>query len=93
MRRLVFGLLVLAACGTAAAGQPPPPGLPDAANPDCLPARREGRPGARGEQARHHLQVRHRDHGHGTDLDEPEKLVFSHPGIKGEYVAPPPAAG
>lgn len=86
MRRLVFGLLVLAACGTAA-GQPPP-GLPTPRLQNVFPA---GAKAAAAPQVKLFSLTFTLDTEltvNGTDLDEPEKLVFSHPGIKGEYVAP-----
>lgn len=75
MRRLVFGLVLLAACGTAAA-QPPPPGLPAARVQHVFPL---------GVKAGTSVEVTVT----GTDVEEPEKLLFAHPGIKGEYIAPP----
>ena len=88
MRRLVFGLVVLAACGTATAQPPPPPGLPSPRIQGVFP------PGAKASpQPRVHLfgvalNLNTQVTVTGTDLDEPEKLLFSHPGIKGEYVGP-----
>src|SRR4051794_9658839 len=75
MRRLVFGLLVLAVCGTAAA-QPPPPGLPSPRVQHVFPM---------GVKAGTTVEVTVT----GTDVEEPEKLLFAHAGIKGESIAPP----
>ena len=75
MRRLVFGLVLLAVCGTAVA-QPPPPGLPSARIQYAFPS---------GVKAGTTVEVTVT----GTDVEEPEKLLFSHPGIKGEYIQPP----
>jgi hypothetical protein len=73
MRRLVFGLVLFAACGLAAAQ--PPPGLPSARVQFVLPS---------GAKAGASVEVVVT----GTDVEEPEKLLFSHPGLKGEYAAP-----
>ncbi len=86
MRRLVFGLLVLALCGTAAAQ--PQLGLPSPRLQYVFP------PGANAGPTpivRHFGLVIPMDHVitvTGTDLDEPEKLLFSHPGITSEYIEP-----
>lgn len=74
MRRLVFGLLLLAACGTAAAQ--PPPGLPSARVQHAFPG---------GVKVGTTVEITVT----GTDTEEPEKLLFAHPGLKGEYIAPP----
>ncbi len=78
MRRLVFGLVLLAVCGPAVA-QPPPPGLPSARVQSVFPL---------GVKAGTSVEVTVT----GTDVEEPEKLLFAHPGIKGEYIAPPKEA-
>lgn len=82
MRRLVFGLAAVAACALAAdsAAQPPPPGLPSPRVANVFPA---------GAKAGTTVDVT----VNGFDLDEPAALLFSHPGIKGEYAPPkdPPA--
>lgn len=75
MRRLVFGLVVFAACGTAAA-QPPPPSLPSPRVQHALP---------NGVKAGTNVEVTVT----GTDVEEPEKLLFAHPGLKGEYIKLP----
>jgi hypothetical protein len=80
MRRLVFGLLLLAVgslavCGTAAAQQPPP-GLPSPRVQHVFPM---------GAKAGTTVEVTVT----GFDVEEPEKLLFAHPGLKGEYIAPP----
>jgi hypothetical protein len=86
MRRLFFGLLLLAVCGTAAAQ--PPPGLPTPRIQTVYP------PGAKAGPSPEYrlfgIVVRSAPDitVTGTDLDEPEKLLFSHAGIKGEYLAP-----
>jgi hypothetical protein len=89
MRRAVFGLILLAACTTVAAQQPPPPGLPSARLQHAFP------PGAKAgpppKVVRFGIVIT-RDHEVtvvGNDLDDPEQLWFSHPGIKGEYIEPP----
>src|SRR3954468_3738147 len=74
MRRLVFGLVLLAACGTAAAQ--PPPGLPSARVQYAFPG---------GVKAGATVEITVT----GTDVEEPEKLLFSHPGLKGVYIEPP----
>jgi hypothetical protein len=75
MRRLVFGLVLLAVCGTAVAQQPPP-GLPSARVQHVFPG---------GAKSGTSVEITVT----GTDLEEPEKLLFAHPGLKGEYIAPP----
>ncbi len=89
MRSFVFGLLILAACGTAAAQTPPPPGLPSPRIQHVFPMGARVGPApviqAFGIMVRNGNEVTVT----GTDLEEPEKLLFSHPGIKGEYVEPP----
>ncbi|MDB5313212.1 MAG: putative subtilase-type serine protease precursor [Gemmataceae bacterium] len=80
MRRLVFGLAAVAAGALATAAvaqQAPPPGLPTPRINHAFPA------GAKLGTA---VEVT----AAGFDLDEPTGLLFSHPGIKGEYVAPKP---
>jgi hypothetical protein len=74
MRRLVLGLVLLAASGTAAAQ--PPPGLPSPRVQYVFPL---------GVKAGTDVDVTVT----GTDLEEPEQLLFAHPGLKGEYVPPP----
>ncbi|WP_439631166.1 hypothetical protein [Gemmata sp.] len=88
MRRLVYGLLGLVACGTAAAQQAPPPGLPTARIGTVFPAGAKAGPPQKVTAlgvtvAADELTVT------GTDLDEPERLYFSHPGITGTFVPPP----
>jgi hypothetical protein len=89
MRRLVFGLVTLIVCGTVAAQQPPPPGLPTARIQNVFPAGAKAGPpptvSTFGITVKFDTEVT----VVGSDLDEPEKLYFSHPGIKGEYLAPP----
>ena len=76
MRRLVFGPAVLVGCALAAdAQQPPPPGLPTPRINHAFPA---------GAKAGTAVDVTVT----GFDLDEPTGLVFSHPGITGEYLPP-----
>jgi hypothetical protein len=90
MRRLVFGLVLLAMCGTAAAQQqPPPPGLPSPRIAHVFPAGAKAGPAP--QVARFGVVMKFDTELTvvGTDLDEPEKLLFSHAGIKGEYIAPP----
>lgn len=77
MRRLVFGLAAVAACAFVAesAAQQPPPGLPSPRINTVFPV------GARVGTSVEVSAV-------GFDLDEPTGLLFSHPGIKGEYLPP-----
>src|SRR5262245_49895716 len=93
MRRLVFGLAVLAACVAvpdAAGQQPPPPGLPSPRLSNVFPT------GAKAGSTPHVAKVFGLNVAHtqgvvavaGFDLDEPSGLLFSHPGIKGEYIQP-----
>jgi hypothetical protein len=88
MRRLMLGLIMLAACGTAAAQQPLPPGLPSPRIQFVFPAGAKAGPTPQvrlfGIALRHNPEVTVT----GTDLEEPEKLLFSHAGIKAEYIAP-----
>jgi hypothetical protein len=88
MRRLVFGLVLLAACGTTAAQQPPPPGLPSPRIQHAFPPGAKAGPPPEVQQYGMTFKFVTEITVTGTDLDEPEKLLFSHPGIKGEYVAP-----
>lgn len=74
MRRLVFGLVLLSACGYAAAQ--PPPGLPSARVQFAFPG------GLKSGSSTEVVVT-------GTDVEEPEKLLFSHAGLKGEFVALP----
>ncbi len=86
MRRLMFGLFVLAVCGTAEAQ--PPPGLPSPRIQFVFPAGAKAGPAPQmhlfGVQIKPQPEVTVT----GTDLEEPEKLIFSHTGIKAEYIAP-----
>lgn len=87
MRRPLSGLLFVAACGTLTAQQPPPPGLPSPRIQTVFPAGLQA--GPRVVKTVHlfgipipqgtELAVT------GTDLEEPEGLLFSHPGITSEY--------
>jgi hypothetical protein len=76
MRRLAFGLVLsaasLALCESAGAQQPPP-GLPSPRVQTVFPT---------GVKAGTSVEVTVA----GFDVDEPEKLLFAHPGIKGELV-------
>ncbi len=82
MRRLVFGLVGFAASvamvGSAVAQQPPP-GLPSPRIQSVFPS---------GAKAGTSVEVTVT----GFDVEEPEKLLFSHPGLKGEYISPPKEA-
>src|SRR5262245_32705749 len=89
MRRPVFGLVVFAACGTAAAQQPPPPGLPSPRIQNVFPAGAKAGPPRQVSALAFTLKLDTEITVIGTDLDEPESLHFSHPGIKGDYLAPP----
>src|SRR5207237_1206563 len=90
MRRLVFGLAALAACATltdAAAQQPPPPGLPTPRLSNVFPAGAKAGTATRSATvfgATVHVNT---FAVAGFDLDEPTGLLFSHPGITGEYIA------
>ncbi|MBP3958530.1 PPC domain-containing protein [Gemmata sp. G18] len=79
MRRLVFGLMVFAASvamvGSASAQQPPP-GLPSPRLQNVFPC---------GVKAGTSVEVTVT----GFDVEDPEKLLFAHPGLKGEYISPP----
>ena len=78
MRRLTFGLAMSAACVLAslATGQPqPPPGLPTPRVSNSFPA---------GAKLGTTVEVT----VNGFDIEEPTGLLFSHPGIKGEYLPP-----
>ncbi len=89
MRRLVFGLLTLGACGTLAAKQAPPPGLPSARIQNVFPAGAKAGPPQVIRAFGAVLKSTHEVTIIGSDIDEPQSLYFSHPGIKGEYLAPP----
>jgi hypothetical protein len=93
MRRFAFGIALLSACTTAVAQQQLPPGLPTPRIQYVFP------PGAKAGPAPkiHHLGLEITLDTEltvtGSDLEEPESLLFSHPGIKAEYLepnAPPP---
>lgn len=78
MRRLMFGLLLVVwswASAGSAIGQSPP-GLPSPRLQQVFPI---------GLKAGTTVEVTVT----GFDLEEPEQLLFSHPGLKGEYLAPP----
>src|SRR5438067_12415990 len=79
MRRLVFGIAAVVAYSLAAevAAQPvpPPPGLPSPRINNVFPC---------GAKIGTSVEVSIT----GFDLDEPTGLLFSHTGIKGEYLAP-----
>ena len=89
MRIALFGLLTIALTGTASAQQPPPPGLPSPRIQYVFPAGAKAGPAPQmrlmGVAIKSGLEVTVA----GNDLEEPEKLLFSHPGITGEYLAPP----
>jgi hypothetical protein len=78
MRRIVFGLLLLAAlvavCDSSVAQ--PPPGLPSPRVQHAFPG---------GIKAGTTVEVIVT----GFDVEDPEKLLFAHPGLKGEYLLPP----
>ena len=74
MRTLVLGLVAFAACGTAVAQ--PPPGLPSPRVQSVFPV---------GVKAGTSVEVTVT----GFDVEEPEKLLFAHPGLTGEYLKPP----
>lgn len=79
MRRLMFGLVLLAvfllAICEPATAQPPPPGLPSPRVQYVFPL---------GVKAGTNVEITVT----GFDLEEPEKLLFSHSGLKGEYLPP-----
>jgi hypothetical protein len=87
MRRLVFGLYVLAVCGTAAAQ--PQPGLPTPRLQFVFPPGAPLGPPPEIQALGMVVKLAPEVTVTGTDLDEPEKLIFSHPGITGTYIAPP----
>ncbi|HSQ57437.1 MAG TPA: PPC domain-containing protein, partial [Gemmata sp.] len=89
MRRVVFGLVLLAACATAAAQQPPPPGLPTPRIQSVFPIGAKAGPPPKLVRFGLVIKSGYEVTITGTDLDEPEHLLFSHPGIKGEYIEPP----
>lgn len=86
MRCVMFGLLLLAICGTAAAQ--PPPGLPIARIQFVFPAGAKAGPTPQVHLFGIPIKPQPEVTVTGTDLEEPEKLLFSHAGIKGEYIAP-----
>jgi len=79
MRRLAFSLVAFAVWALAtdafAQQQPPPPGLPTPRINNVFPG---------GAKAGTSVEVSIT----GFDLDAPTGLLFSHPGIKGEYLPP-----
>lgn len=87
MRRLVFGLLVLAACSTAAAQ--PQPGIPTPRIQFVFPPGAKAGPPGELRALGLTLKLDTEITVTGTDLEEPEKLIFSHPGITGTYITPP----
>jgi hypothetical protein len=91
MRRLVFGIVIVSACGTAAAQQPPPPGLPTPRIQHAFPPGAKAGPAPVLKSLGLVFTLDTEVTITGTDLDEPDQLLFSHPGIQGEYIAPPAA--
>ena len=88
MRRLASCLALL--CAPAAFAQQPPPGLPSPRLQSAFP------PGAKVGSAPQTLKFLGGTFRTtnvvtvvGADLDEPTGLLFSHPGIKAEYIPPP----
>lgn len=76
MRRLAFGFAAFMACSFAMGQQvPPPPGLPTPRVSTVFPC---------GAKTGTSVEVSIT----GYDLDEPTGLLFSHAGIKGEYLPP-----
>jgi len=75
MPRPILGLICFAACATGVLAQPQ--GLPSPRMTNVFPA---------GAKAGATVEVAVT----GSDLDEPQKLLFSHPGLRGEYLPPPP---
>lgn len=88
MRRIVFGLVVLTATGPVAAQ--PPPGLPSPRVATVFPP--GARPGPPPQVTCLGLTFRLANEVTvtGSDLDEPEGLLFSDPRITAEFVPPPP---
>lgn len=91
--RWFVGILLLTASGTALAQQQAPPGLPTPRIQHVFP------PGAKAGTApvvKHlglEIQLDPELTVTGTDLEEPESLLFSHPGIKARFIdpgSPPP---
>ena len=90
MRRLAFGFVVIAACGTTSAQpQPPPPGLPSPRIQTVFPPGAKAGPAPEVRCLGMVFKLDSVVTVTGTDLEEPEKLYFSHSGIRGEYIAPP----
>ncbi|HXD85029.1 MAG TPA: hypothetical protein VN641_00940, partial [Urbifossiella sp.] len=78
MRRIVFGIAAAIACALAAEGTaqqqvPPPPGLPTPRINNVFPC---------GAKSGTSVEVTIT----GYDLDEPKGLIFSHSGLKAEYL-------
>ncbi|MCS6866384.1 MAG: PPC domain-containing protein [Gemmataceae bacterium] len=78
MRRRMFGFLLAAGCLAVAdpVGGQPPPGLPSPRLQQVFPS---------GLKAGTTVEVTVT----GFDLEEPEQLLFSHPGLTGKYLPPP----
>jgi hypothetical protein len=87
MRRLSFGLVVLVLCGTATAQ--PPPGLPTPRLQHVFPPGAKAGPAPVLTTLGLTIPLDTELTLTGTDLEEPVKLLFSHPGIKGHFIAPP----
>ena len=90
MRRLAFGLAAFVLSAPAAFAQQPPPGLPSPRIQSAFPA------GAKIGSAPQTttlfgapVRITNVVTVTGADLDEPTGLLFSHAGIKAEYLAPP----
>ena len=88
MRRFVFGLLLLSVCGSALAQQQPPPGLPTPRIQHVFPLGAKAGPAPEIRQLGLTIKLDTELTVTGTDLDEPENLLFSHPGIKADSLAP-----
>ena len=82
MRRFVFGLVLLTACGTAVAQQQSPPGLPTPRIQHVFPPGAKAGPAPKVSHLGLEIVLDTELTVTGTDLDEPENLLFSHPGIK-----------
>lgn len=88
MRWIVFGLVVLAASGPVVAQ--PPPGLPNPRVTTVFPPGARAGPPPQVTCLGLTLRLANEVTVNGSDLDEPEGLLFSDPRITAEFVPPPP---
>lgn len=85
MRRQWLGVVLLLVCGIVAAQQPPP-GLPAPRILQVFPVGVSTLPPPQFHVLGMNLTVPTLVKVTGTDLDEPQSLLFSHPGLRAEYV-------